>query len=109
FRQAISAARQIGSVERLAEAALGFGRWSTVGEVNEELMQFLEEALGCLDEFDTILRVRVQARLAEAVRFVSPPERRAALTRAAVESARRIGDPLTLAQALMANHILLWG
>ncbi|MGH7964450.1 MAG: tetratricopeptide repeat protein [Candidatus Binatia bacterium] len=56
-----------------------------------------------------MLRVRVLSRLAASLTFSPFADRRAALSRQAVEMARRLGDTTTLALALSARNVVLWG
>ena len=67
--RAAEAARALGSPERLAAAALGFGSagelWAN-GQVDEELAALLEEALDALPADPSALQSLVLARLADA-------------------------------------------
>jgi DNA-binding SARP family transcriptional activator len=104
YREAAELAEEHGLPERLARAALGYGGriiWE-VQRDDEYLVALLERALAALGGDDSPLRVRVLARLASGPlrAFRSPPERRFALSREALEMARRLGDPPTLAYAL---------
>ena len=67
---------------------------------DDRLVPLLEEALAALAEEDVELRARLLARLAGALRDEPARERRDALSREAVELARRSGDPAALAYAL---------
>ena len=104
FREAAELAEERGLSELLARAALGYaGRIIWEREQDDEyLVPLLERALATLGDDDSALRVRLLARLAggplRAIRF--PPERRFAVGREAVEMARRLDDPSTLAYAL---------
>jgi hypothetical protein len=69
----------------------------------------LEEALVVLDEGDSALRATVQANLAMTLYWSMSRERRRSLSRQAVEMARRVNDPATLAVALASMHWALWG
>ena len=73
--------------------------------VDPVLVDLLEEALAALPPGDSPLRVRLLARLAGALQ----PTRRTAepvrLAREAIATARRLGDPATLLQALYAAHV----
>jgi DNA-binding SARP family transcriptional activator/tetratricopeptide (TPR) repeat protein len=104
FREAAKLAQARGLAEQLAHAALGYGGrlvWE-VSRDDEYHVSLLEAALDALGDEDSILRVRLLARLAGGplrdARF--PPERREAIGREALEMARRIGDRATLAYAL---------
>jgi DNA-binding SARP family transcriptional activator/tetratricopeptide (TPR) repeat protein len=106
FREAAEIAEERDLPERLARAALGYaGRmiWERQQD-DEHLVVLLQRAVAALGEDDGALRVRLLARLAggplRGIRF--PPERRFSLSREAVEIARRLDDPATLAYALDA-------
>ena len=57
---------------------------------------------------DSPLRARLLARLALELYYAGDPDRRLALSDEAVELARRLGDPMTLATCLDARHYALW-
>jgi tetratricopeptide (TPR) repeat protein len=102
FLQASDLARQRGAALELARAAAGYGGrlvWARAGE-DERLVPLLEEALRSLGDEDVQLRTRLLARLAGALRDEPSRERRAALSREAVELARRTGDRPALGYAL---------
>jgi DNA-binding SARP family transcriptional activator len=104
FHQAADLAEALGLPEHLARAALGYGGriiWEVSrGDVHH--VPLLERASAALRAEDSPLRVRLLARLASGpLRDASfPPERKRALSEEALEMARRIGDPGTLAYAL---------
>jgi tetratricopeptide (TPR) repeat protein len=110
---AAGVARRCGAPELLARAALGYGRSGLVaielGTFDEPLIRLLEEALGALEADDSGLRARVLGNLAMALYWSPSRERRASLSRQAVDMARRVGDPATLAEALASMHFALWG
>jgi tetratricopeptide (TPR) repeat protein len=108
YGQAAVLAKGIGARELLAQAALGLGV-DPIGFVDDFEVRVLEEALELLSEDDGVLRARVSARLAKALRFTSLVERRRALSEQAVAMARRIGDPATLAAVLHEQHFAMWG
>jgi DNA-binding SARP family transcriptional activator len=111
FLEAAELARSAGFREQLARAALGYGGrfvWMISGR-DENIVPLLEEALRGLGEEDSALRARVLARLAGALRDQPAPERRAELSAEAVEIARRLGDPSTLAYVLDGRHSAIWG
>jgi tetratricopeptide (TPR) repeat protein len=96
--------------EQRAQAALGYGgrfAWSRASN-DPLLVPLLEDALLALDEGDGTLRVQLLARLSGALRDQSEREPRATLSRQAVEMARRLGDPATLAYALEARWEAIW-
>jgi DNA-binding NarL/FixJ family response regulator len=109
YQQAGELAGRIGAPEALAQAGLGLGLEFTYGIVDPVEVGLLEEALAVLDEADSLLRARVLARLATALLFAPQAERRLALSEDAVQMARRLGDPTTLAAVLYDRHLAIWG
>jgi DNA-binding SARP family transcriptional activator len=106
FREAAALAEASGLAEQLARAALGYG-----GRIifepsrhDQEWMPLLERALTALGDEDSRLRVKVLARLSGGpLRDASfGSERRVAVSREALDMARRLDDPATLAFALDA-------
>jgi class 3 adenylate cyclase/tetratricopeptide (TPR) repeat protein len=111
FLAAADLARRIPSPDQLARAALGYGGrfvWSRAWG-DPKLVPLLEEALAALPEADSELRVRLLARLAGGpLRDTLPTEPRVAMSQKAVDMARRLGDPATLAYALDGKHCAHW-
>jgi DNA-binding SARP family transcriptional activator len=102
-------ARRLGDASLLGRAALGHaGQWSILGRVDGERVALLEEALAGLGDEDSELRARLLARLALELYYSGDPSRRLALSQEAVDLARRLGDPRTLAACLDARHYALW-
>jgi DNA-binding SARP family transcriptional activator len=104
FREAAELAERRGLGEHLARAALGYGgrvMWE-VSRDDPHLVPLLERALDAIGDGDSPLRVRLLARLAGGPlrdsRF--PPQKKMSLSREALEMARRIGDPETLAHGI---------
>ncbi|HJT04532.1 MAG TPA: adenylate/guanylate cyclase domain-containing protein [Pseudonocardiaceae bacterium] len=117
FQAATSLARQFHNPDRLAEAALRVGEVGYGGAYMEAWsydpikVEILGEALAALGDQQTLLKARVLARLATAL-YLSPFDslaRRDSLSRASVQLARRLGDGPTLAYALHARHLAVWG
>src|SRR5207247_9771305 len=103
-------ARRSPAARGLARAALGLGGpRHSFGVVDDELIELLGEALARVGSKDGVLRPRLLARLAMELYFTGGDERRLALVEEAVDSARGLGDPATLAYALNARHDALWG
>jgi DNA-binding SARP family transcriptional activator len=102
FARAADAARRLGRPELLARAAIGYGgRFVWVRSGNDpRLVPLLRDALGALSGDDSVLRVKLLARLAGALRDLPSAKPVASISREAVEMARRLGDPGTLAYAL---------
>lgn len=110
FIRAAQVARALGSAERLARAALGYGGrliWSRAYD-DTHIVALLQEALGMLGDGDAVLRVKVMSRLAGALRDESDPGPRHSLSGDATQLARRLGDPQTLAYALDARWFAIY-
>jgi len=108
FERAAALARRHGSPERLAHAALGLGAEDIVFTVDELQIRLLEEARTSLDD-DSALHARVSARLARALLYTWEADRRITLCDQAAATARRIGDPATLAAVLCDRHTATLG
>ena len=109
FAEAAELARRIDSPEQLARAALGYGGrfvWFRAGS-DRRLIALLETALDAQPSGDSVLRARLLARLAGALRDDPVPERRATLSSEAVQISRRAGDSATLAYALEGTYAAL--
>ena len=105
FLDAAEIARRIGSRQHLARAAVGYGGrilWARAGGA-VRLVPLLEEAIRSLGDTDADLSARLLARLSGALRDEPSRERRDALSREAIELARRTGNAATLAYALGAR------
>jgi tetratricopeptide (TPR) repeat protein len=75
-----------------------------------ELVRLLEEALTALPDEDSELRVRLLTRLAAGpLRDTLPPEPREKMSQKAVDMARRLRSPATLAYALEGRYDANWG
>jgi DNA-binding SARP family transcriptional activator len=102
FLAAAAIARRLGLTRELAQAAVGYGAghmWSRAGS-DPHLVPLLEEGLRVVGPDEAELRTRLLARLAGALRDEHSRSRRDALSREAVELARRTGSPSALAYAL---------
>jgi tetratricopeptide (TPR) repeat protein len=104
YRQAAELAETLELPEQLGRAALGYGgrlSWAASRD-DEHLAVLLERALAMLGDEDSSLRVRLLARLAGGPLRKSSAdlERRRSLGAHALEMARRIDEPSTLADAL---------
>ena len=108
FVEAVELARGLASTGRLARAVLGAGgRFYAPGDTDGPYIGLLEEALAALEPGDSVLRVRLLARLAEMLVFAQPPERSGELAAKAIAMARRLGEASGLAAALMGRHAAL--
>jgi DNA-binding SARP family transcriptional activator len=111
FLEAARIAAQAGLPILEAHAALGYGGrfvWARAyGDVN--VMSLLEGALQSLPGDHSALRVKLMARLSGALRDHASRERRASLSAQAVELARALDDPATLAYALDGRYsAIMW-
>ncbi|MBE2319568.1 AAA family ATPase [Solirubrobacter sp. CPCC 204708] len=109
FLRATELARTAGEAELFARAAAGYGGrflWSH-GLTDERLVPLLEEGVATVGSQDSALRVRLLSRLAAALRHGPTRARREVLMGEAIEMARRIGDPVTIASALTAAESAL--
>ena len=111
FLRVADLARTAGLPELLARAAAGYGgRFLWAHELTDErLVPLLEAGLSALGEADSVLRVQLLSRLAAALRHGPSRERREHISDEAIQTARRIGDPATLAYALAAAEAALQG
>ncbi|MEA2451216.1 MAG: eukaryotic-like serine/threonine-protein kinase [Thermoleophilaceae bacterium] len=106
FRRASEIARGLGENDLFAAAVLGLALWLEIGIIDNELTDLIEEALAKLGGADSEIRARLLVRLSTAVYFSRPHERER-LAREAVDMARRVGDPGTLAAVLEHAHYTL--
>jgi DNA-binding CsgD family transcriptional regulator len=107
YERVAALARTANAAELLARAALGVGLSTTVGIVDNLEIRLLLEALDAIGAADSVLRTRLLARLAVALHDTASPERRRALSDQAIVMARRIGDPSTLAAALLDRQVAI--
>jgi tetratricopeptide (TPR) repeat protein len=111
FVSAADLARTSGSPGDFARAVLGYGGlfpWLRAG-ADQRLVPLLQEALERLDDREAVLRVRLLARLAGALRDEPSLEPRSSLSREAVEIARDLDDPSALGYALASRFTATWG
>jgi hypothetical protein len=109
FHSAAAAARNSGDRLLLARAALGVtATWSPTGTVDPERIGLLSEALTALPAGQDQLKAQLLSGLARARYWEADPAPRAQLSAQAVEIARRLGDPATLATCLDAHNSSTW-
>ena len=107
--EAAAVARERGLARELARAAAEYGGrivYARAGH-DEWVLPLLEEALAVLPEDDVELRAHLLARLAAALRDEPSRARRDAVSREALELARRSGDPAVLAYVLDGHAIAI--
>src|SRR5262245_39773572 len=107
-------ARRFGKPELFARATLGFatgfaGISVQSGVTDPLVVGLLEEALSSLPQVDSTLRARVLGRLAMELYWSTARQHRTSRGQQAVEMARRLGDPTTLASTLHATLVALRG
>lgn len=103
FLQAAELAEAMGREELLARAALGYGgRFVWTGRDVHGMVPLLERAADALGEEASPLRVRVLARLANAI-SQQHPDAGDALSAEALVLARQLEDRVTLAYALSSR------
>jgi DNA-binding CsgD family transcriptional regulator len=110
FRDVVQLARQHRLHEVLARAAIGFGG-PTESAVTDQVFNsaLLSEALRGLDSTDSGLRATVLSRLAWALMTTGPQARAAEVSEEALAIARRLGDEVTLVNALYGRLAALLG
>jgi tetratricopeptide (TPR) repeat protein len=105
--RAAALAREVGDSERLARAALANNRGfnSSAQGVDHERVAVLEAALVALDDADSAVRAELLAQLGVELIADGDWRRRAQLVDDALEMARRVGDPATLARVLTQHSV----
>jgi tetratricopeptide (TPR) repeat protein len=99
-REAVALARGAGNAELAARAALTYGRVFAFGSVDPVLVGMLESSLEALPPGDSALRAQLLGRLAAALQPSTQIEEPVRLARAAIATARRLGDERTLLDVL---------
>ena len=113
LRRASNWARELGSAELMAEAALANfrGFWSTSGSVDEERVDELNAARRALGDDDSSATARILATTAVELGYGEDEQERVALADQALAMARRLDQPATLAYLLRSwdlVHRLPW-
>jgi DNA-binding SARP family transcriptional activator len=110
FESAAGAARRLEDGTLLARTALGLaGPAVTILAVDRRRVELLEEALAALPEDQHELRSRIQSRLAIELAYDRDTEGRERISNDAVQAARASGRASSIAAALGARHVVLWG
>ena len=108
--QAANLAERLNMPDELARAAVAYGgrfMWGRAG-ADKFLVPLLERALHARPGRDDVLRVRMLARLAGALRGERDKTRRSAFSGEAVAIARRLDDPGALVYALTSQILAIW-
>jgi class 3 adenylate cyclase len=98
-------AEELGDAPALARAALAntLGYMWTAFSVDTERIAVLESAIAAAGEDDPALRARLLATLGLELAWQPDPDRRVALSEEALQIARTLDDPATLAHVLLAR------
>jgi DNA-binding SARP family transcriptional activator len=115
-RDARAAVEHVALLARRGDGTL-LARWAlalagppvTILGADPDRVDALEDALEQLPRDESALRSRLQGRLAVELAYESDARRREELSAAAVAAARVTGQPRTIAAALGARHVVLWG
>ena len=110
--EAAELARQLGDTDGFARAAIGTHRLGALsGLSRDHNVRLLEEASRSLADQSSTLRARVLASLARELHHTWDPrsdERAREIASEAVDIARSLDDPSTLAYCLLALHDTSW-
>jgi hypothetical protein len=104
FNEAAPLAREVGSPEDLARAALGAEEQEIYSGGERSSVGLLEAALHALGPSETVMRCRVLSHLGRALLDTSEVDRAEAMSRAAIEMARRLSDQTALFDALLCER-----
>ena len=104
FKEAAALALELNSPVDLARAALGVEEAEVYTGDERASVELLEAALRALDSGETVLRCRVLSQLARALLDKGEIERANELSRAATDTARRLGDRRALYEALICER-----
>jgi len=108
YLEAAGSARERGAAEQLGRAALGLGeRYWEASTVNRRHAELIAAAVQGLPACDSPLHARLMGRMAENLHFSAEEDCGRQLSAEALAMARRLGDPETLAMALMSRHVAL--
>jgi tetratricopeptide (TPR) repeat protein len=110
FLQAFGLAKAAGNAGLVGLAALGYGGrllWARAGD-DPHMVPMLRDALVMLGGDDDSMRVRLLTRLACAMRDSADRAHSASLSKQAVDLARDLGQPSTLAYALDGRCWSTW-
>jgi DNA-binding SARP family transcriptional activator len=107
--KAFEVARVMGDEHRQAEAVLASNRgfFSRMGRSDRDLVAALEHAIAAQPPGDTPVRAELLATLASELVWAADGERRFELSNQALETARRVADPRTLARVLLLRSMTI--
>jgi class 3 adenylate cyclase len=102
-------AKELGEPGLQSQAALGMSAISEVGVPDRRIMEMIEEALEAVGPEDSQNRALLLTALAQELYWTDPGGRADEVSLEAVEMARRVGDPRTLAMALRRHYFAAVG
>jgi DNA-binding SARP family transcriptional activator len=107
--RAYEAARGLDDARRQAAAVLAMNRgfFSRIGRTDRQLVDALEHAIAAQVPGDTAELAELLAALASELVWAADGERRFELSDRALATARRVGDPRTLARVLMLRSMTI--
>jgi tetratricopeptide (TPR) repeat protein len=116
YAEAFSLAKRAGDPEKAASAALGYARVKPEsGTTHVDVVEILREAARLLDGAAAAghrplldRRALVLSRIAACLAVTGQAEEAVARSAEALEIARGLGNPTTLARALLSRHWALW-
>lgn len=115
LKRAVELARELSEPHRIAEAALALGElslgatWTRPWAADDRLVSILREAVEALGGEGSILAARTTALLAASLQFSDRRDEGERLSEQALDLARRLDDPATIAYCLGARHLAAWG
>jgi tetratricopeptide (TPR) repeat protein len=116
YTRAIDLAKRIGAPQLRGMAVLGLGTggsslegFDASTQASNDTIAELEQALAALPEDDSPLRARLLGRLAVALYWSAPHERRLELSNEAVAMAERVGNRAALLRVQVSRMFALWG
>jgi DNA-binding SARP family transcriptional activator len=107
--RAFAVARELDDPARVADAALAMNRgfFSRVGRIDRELVGALEYAISRQESGDSAVLAELLATLASELIWADDGGRCFELSDRALEIARRVGDPRTLARVLLLRNLTI--
>jgi len=113
FLEAAAIAQDLSLDQQFARAALGYGGgpggFSVTDRADAKLIELLRTALELLPPRDSVLRVRVMARLAVELANTGEREEPERLSREAIEMAERVGDTKIVQLAIYSRQWSITG
>lgn len=109
FGQAAECARALGDADGLVGAAIGIALLSEAGKVDRRLVALIDEALEAIGPEPSAARAALLSAKSQELYWVDAQGQAGPLTEEAIEIAREIGAPETLAAALNRKIFMPFG